>query len=146
MKAFTSYVERQIEPPLSDAAIVAGVDLLLSSIEGIALARKLDESLLEQAHALRREVRRVYPIGSTQAADPPARQKLFEDVAALLARVHRLLPPEERITEARIEAVDRAARSLELTTPLPQQSQSVERFFRHAAESLRVVVAKPARF
>ena len=133
---FTHFVDTRITAPLSDAAIVAGLDLLLSAVEGVALAVELNDStVLDRAHKLRQDARRRYVLRQAPTAK---RQALFEEVAALVALLSGKLPPRDQIPQARIEALDRAARSLDLEDPLKKQPDSVERFFRHAAEALRV--------
>lgn len=134
---FTEYVEARMQPPLSDAVVVSGIDLLLSAIEGVAIAQGVGDEILDRAHALRREARQLYP-GDATAERTKRRQKLFEQAAVLVADLNTKLPPASQMAKARVEALDRSARGLERESPLPKQPDSIERFFRHAAEALRV--------
>ena len=66
------------------------------------------------------------------------RQELFEDVAELMADLNNKLPRQDQIAQPRIDALERSADAIERDDPLRQQPDVVERFFRHAAEALRV--------
>jgi hypothetical protein len=103
----------------------------------MTIAQALGDSILDRAHVLRGEARQLYP-GAPSADRTARRQKLLEDTAALVAQLNKALPPESRMTKARVEALERAARGLEIRSPLPEQPDSLERFFRHAAEALQV--------
>lgn len=135
--AFTDFVEYRAGLPLSNTAIATGVDLLVSALEAVVIAQRLNEDLLDRAHALRRDVRRVYHDPAT-AERISKHQELFKDLGQLMAGVNDQLQGEHRIPRARIDAVQRSADGIERDAPLPEQPDAVERFFRHAAEALRV--------
>jgi hypothetical protein len=134
---FADFVEHRMRPPLSPATIVTGVDLLVSALEAVVLGQRLEGDLLDRAHRLRREVRAVYHerAGSKQISD---RQELFEDLAELLSDLNDRLPRQDQVAAPRIDALERSADGIERDNPLPRQPDAVERFFRHAAEALRV--------
>jgi hypothetical protein len=134
---FADFVEHRMQPPLSPATIITGVDLLVSAVEAVVLEQRLEGDLLDRAHRLRREVRAVYDehAGSEQISD---RQELFEDLAALLSDLNDKLPRQDQVAAPRIDALQRSADGIERDHPLPRQPDAVARFFRHAAEALRV--------
>lgn len=133
---FTDFVDHRMHSPLTSRAIVTGLDLLVSAVEGVAIAQGLDPGLLERAHELRKEARDLYHEGAVPA--PTAeRQELFDDIAELIERLNRALPSDSQISKPRLDALERAADGLERDTPPAEQPQVVERFFRHAAAALR---------
>lgn len=134
---FADFVEHRLRPPLSNDTIITGVDLLVSALEAVVIGQRLDDGLLDRAHRLRREVREVYQERATSDRISD-RQELFEDVAELMADLNNKLPRQDQIAQPRIDALERSADAIERDDPLRQQPDVVERFFRHAAEALRV--------
>ena len=136
--AFVTFVAPKHSGPLSRPFVVAALDRFVSAIEAVALAHDVaDAALFTTAHDIRRDVRRLYSRRSTAEAQIKKRRELFVAAAGLMTAIHAQLPAEYRVPAPRLEALERAADSLDVEDPLLKQPDSVERFFRHAAETLK---------
>lgn len=144
--AYTTFIKRvDLDIPI-DRRLVAGlIDQLVSALEGVAIGRSItDDEFYSRVRKGRHELRRFAdsPIGSVKREEKG--HQLFTGVAELFQDLEHQLGSNDRVKPA-VEAVDRAARSLEIEDPLRWQPNAIQNFLVLGGEALRQLSATATR-
>jgi len=136
--AYLTFVQgKKLTVPVDRTFVVAALDRLVSAVEALALRRENpDEKLLNSAHQVRREIRRLQPIVGESRAQIKDRWNVFQAVAQLVADVSREIGPagaRDGVTAALLRAAD----GLDYDHSLKSQHNNIEMYFDLASRALK---------
>ena len=127
--------------PIDRPMVIAYLDVLVSTAEGLALDKAAaDEGLLSRMHEARRDLRRFARTPLNAAGREQQGHRIFSETAAVIRELDRKLGANRNAASA-LEALERAARSLDDDYPIRFQPDSVQNFLVLGGEALTKIVA-----
>ena len=136
--AYTSFVDgKELEVPVDRDFVVAGLDRLASAAEALTLTRRTpNAAVLNAAHRIRREIRRLRQLESDAPEIIKQRWNVFVSTARLIADVSRDLGTSGA-SDGVLNALITAADGLDYDYPLKWQPNAIHMYFDLAARALR---------
>jgi hypothetical protein len=136
--AYTSFVDgKELEVPVDRDFVVAGLDRLASAAEALTLTRRTpNAAVLNAAHRIRREIRRLRQLDSDAPEITKQRWNVFVSTARLIADVSRDLG-KSGASDGVLDALITAADGLDYDYPLKWQPNAIHMYFDLAARALR---------
>ncbi len=139
LQSFVQHVEREWPGERAQQEInCRALELMASAVEAVALGRKVRGNDVPSGIMRFGELTGSYCTGDPNDRDQPQRlRRTLVDGSALMAALVRTTG--DRNSSAHLNALDRAARSLDRHAPLLRQPDVIERFFHHAAAVLTLL-------
>jgi hypothetical protein len=136
LRAFDEYVRREWPGERTQQEInCRALELMVNAVEAVAAKRRVGEAKSMESAARVRERRQDYCSGNPADREQPRKlRRTLIEASELIEKLAESV--EQRKFTAHVNALNRAAESLDEAAPLRRQPDVMERFFHHGAELL----------
>lgn len=140
VETFVQHVDREWPGESQQQALTRdSLRLLADAVADLARRHKLSSSEFERELQALRDATARYAAGTPGDASQSRQLRKTLETAADLVRTLAVHTGAASSIDARLNALERSAESLDRDQPLRRQPDVLERFFHHAAETLKAV-------